>query len=503
MTLHLDIVSAMDNPKLFRSSFAGPTWDPWRCILKGAFCLLMTEDEREFFRSVAARDPPTKRVRELWIVAGRRAGKDSVASLILAHVAAFFNKRNRLRSGEIALCLALACDRDQAKIVLNYTKGYFREIPALKKLVRRETPIGLELNNGVEIATGTNSYRSVRGRPILCAVLDEAAFYRDETSAFADEATYAALIPGMATLAPDAMLIGISTPYRKSGLLYRKFSDHYGKASDDVLVIKAPTRMLNPTIDQSIIDDALLEDPAGAAAEWLAEFRDDISGWATRELIEQAVDRDVMVRPPREGIIYFAFVDGSGGMHDSYCAAVAHQENGVAILDCLIEIKPPYNHDSATAQIAAMFKQYRCTSVIGDHYSGEWIVQAFAKCGITYRHSDRNRSKIYIDCLPLFTTGRAHILDNRRLVTQFYSLERKTTASGDKVDHGPGGHDDCANVVAGAMVLATAIKLDVVPIVAPIIVGHPLTIPGGTVSTEAAWREWTYGGGNRNFWGPA
>jgi hypothetical protein len=32
-----------------------------------------------------------------------------------------------------------------------------------------------------------------------------------------------------------------------------------------------------------------------------------------------------------------------------------------------------------------------------------------------------------------------------------------------------------------------------VPIVSPIIVGRPPNIPGGTVSTEAAWREWAYG----------
>src|SRR5258706_6307603 len=55
-----------------------------------------------------------------------------------------------------------------------------------------------------------------------------------------------------------------------------------------------------------------------------------------------------------------------------------------------------------------------------------------------------------------------------------------------------------ANVACGAMV-ASSKKQDVVPIVAPIIVGHPPTIPGGTVSTEAAWREWAYGGGNTNF----
>ena len=145
-----------------------------------------------------------------------------------------------------------------------------------------------------------------------------------------------------------------------------------------------------------------------------------------------------------------------------------------------------------------MFKTYRCASVIGDHYSGEWIVQAFAKCGISYRHSDRNRSKIY---LPLFTTGRAHLLDNKRLVKQLYSLERKSTASGDKVDHGPGGSDDAANVAAGAMVLATLDKLDVVPLIAPIICSQNMPPVPGT-STTQAYLEWANGGGGGPWWGP-
>jgi hypothetical protein len=37
--------------------------------------------------------------------------------------------------------------------------------------------------------------------------------------------------------------VGISSPYRKSGLLYKKFEKHYGREGD-VLVIKAPTRAL-------------------------------------------------------------------------------------------------------------------------------------------------------------------------------------------------------------------------------------------------------------------
>ena len=503
MTAPLDIVAAMNNPQLFQPSFAGASWNGWRTVLKAAYALKMSGAEREFFRSIAHRDPPTKRVKELWIVVGRRGGKDSISSLITAYTAAMFTGRDRLRPGEKPLCLALACDRDQARIVLNYTKAFFTDIPPLKRLVRRDTATGLELSNRVEIAIGTNSFRSVRGRPILCVVLDEVAFYRDESSASPDEETYRALTPGMLTMAPEAMLIGISTPYRKGGLLYRKFLDNFGKDSRDVLVIQAPSIVLNPTLDQADIDAALAEDPAGAGAEWNATFRDDVSGWAPRELIEAAVDRDIIVRPPLPDVRYHSFVDSSGGVRDSFTAAVAHNENSIAVLDCLIEIRAPFNPDSATARIADALKSYRCHSTVGDRYGAQWIVQAFEKCGIAYRHSDRDRSSIYLDALPLFTTGRARLLDNKRLSTQLASLERKTLSLGkDKVDHGPGGHDDAANVVAGALVLATRKIHDDVPLVAPIIIGRPPIGPGGTVSTEAAWREWAYRGGYTNSWGP-
>ena len=59
-----------------------------------------------------------------------------------------------------------------------------------------------------------------------------------------------------------------------------------------------------------------------------------------------------------------------------------------------------------------------------------------------------------LEALPLFTSGRARMVDNRRAIYQLVSLERRTFASGrDKITHPDGAHDDLANVVAGAMVL--------------------------------------------------
>jgi hypothetical protein len=449
----LDIVAAMNSKLLFADWFKGSSWDNWRTVLKAAFALPMTDAEHAFFRTVAGRDPPERQVRELWCVVGRGGGKDSVASLVVAYTAALFDRRDRLRPGERALCQLLACDRDQARIVLGYTRSYFESIAPLRRMVRREVAHGFELDNGVDVMIATNSYRAVRGRTLLLTIMDECAFWRDERSATPDEETYRAVAPGLARL-PGSLLIGISTPHAKRGLLHRKFNEHYGQAGD-VLVIKAPSSTFNPTLDQAVIDQALAEDAFAGRAEWLAEFRDDVSNWAPRELIEAAVDHGVLVRPPQSRARYVAFCDPSGGQGDSFTCAVAHREGDIVVLDCLIEIVPPFNTDAAVAHIAQTLKSYGCTRVVGDGYGKEWVVQTFARHSIRYDNSEHDCSALYANALPLFSSGRAKLLDNKRLVHQFAGLERTVLPAGrDKITHPKGAHDDLANSVAGAIVLA-------------------------------------------------
>jgi hypothetical protein len=487
----LTIIDAMLDPQLFEPSFRGETWANWRTILKAAKALPMTADEIAFFRSVAGdRDPPTKPVRELWIVAGRRSGKDSIASALACHAAAVFDQGHLLRPGERPLVALLACDRDQSQIVLGYIKSFFTDIPMLSAMITRTTAAGFALSNVIDISVATNSFRAVRGRPILCAILDEVAFYRSDTSATPDTETYKAIMPALATL-PGSMLIGISSPYRKAGLLYQKYRDHFGKDSDTTLVVKAPTLTLNPTIDPDIVAQALQDDAAAARAEWLGEFRDDIGGYVDATIVEAAIDYGVTVRLPREAVVYRSFCDPSGGARDSFTAAIAHRESdGVAVLDALLEIKAPFNPTSATQQVTDLLKSYGLSNTVADKYGAGWIVDAFSKNQIRLQHSDRNRSEIYLDCMPLLTSGRCRLLDHRKLATQFASLERRTSPMGkDVVDHGPGGFDDLCNAAAGALVLAARGSGAV--LCGPIIVSSgPRSFPGSDTFTGASGRVW-------------
>jgi hypothetical protein len=241
-----------------------------------------------------------------------------------------------------------------------------------------------------------------------------------------DIETYRAIVPSLATL-PNSMLIGISSPYKKSGLLYERWKSFFGKDDDDVLVIQASSAQLNPTLDPALIARALEDDPASARSEWLGLWRDDVGAYVPTELIESAVDIGVLVRLPKPGVAYWGFADAASGVgSDSFALGIAHKDGNEVVLDLAHEIKPPFSPDAAIAECSSLLKSYGLRACVGDKYSAGFVIEGFAKLGISYTYSERDRSAIYVESLPLFTAGRARITDNRKLVTQFASLESRT-----------------------------------------------------------------------------
>jgi hypothetical protein len=73
---------------------------------------------------------------------------------------------------------------------------------------------------------------------------------------------------------------------------------------------------------------------------------------------------------------------------------------------------------------------------------------------VLYEVSERSKSEIYVDLLPLLNSRRIELLDHPKLTGQLCALERRTVrGSGrDVIDHPPGGHDDLVNSAAGALV---------------------------------------------------
>jgi hypothetical protein len=214
-------------------------------------------------------------------------------------------------------------------------------------------------------------------------------------------------------------------------------------------VVRAPSITLNPTLDQSVVDQAFADDPALAAAEWMAEFRTDIEGFVDYEVAAACVGGHHEMAPLSQHR-YHAFVDPSGGSSDSFTMGIAHKEADRIVIDAVHERKAPFDPETCIDDFCVTLKQYRVTRVVGDRYAGEFPREQFRKRSIAYVCSEKTKSDLYRDLLPLINSGRIVLPKSDRLLNQLCGLERRTARSGrDSIDHAPGGKDDTANALAG------------------------------------------------------
>jgi hypothetical protein len=451
----VSIIDAMDDPHLFGKFFRNrTTWATWRVFLCALFGLPMTAEQLVVYKQCTNREaPPSNGFNEAWLACGRRSGKSFILSLSAVYLACFRDWRAHLGPGERATIMIIAADRRQARVCLRYIKGLL-QVEMLRELIENETAEAVHLTNFVTIEVHVASFRTTRGYAVAAALVDELAFWAtDEHSAEPDREVINALRPGMAQF-PNAMLLCASSPYARKGSLWSAYQKHFGKDDAPALVWQAPTRVMNPSIPQSVIDEAMADDPASAAAEYMAAFRTDIEGYIPVEVVRACVTTGTYERAPQLGVYnYLGFVDPSGGSNDSFTLAIGHNDltKQTVVIDCLREIKPPFSPEQVCAEFADLLKTYAIHSITGDRYAGQWPVEQFGKFNIVYTQSAAPKSDLYRDLLPLLNSARIELLDNQRLISQLVGLERRVARGGrDSIDHAPNGsHDDLSNSVAG------------------------------------------------------
>jgi hypothetical protein len=452
----VSIRKALADPKLLGSALAGDSWQPWKVLLTASMGEPLTDDEREFFSKLTGRErEPLQRVEELCAVVGRRGGKSRAMSVLAAYIGGLCDHRDNLAPGETGIVLCIAPDSKQASIVLNYCTAAFEGSPILKQLIVSRTADALELTNGVSIEVRAASFRRLRGPTYIAVIADESAFWLGvDNSANPDSEILAAVRPGLATT--GGPLILASSPYAKRGVLWDVHRRHFGADGDAlILVARGASRTFNPSLSQRVVDRALERDHASAMAEYMAEFRSDIETFVAFEIVQACV-ADYVEMHPLSTLSYCGFVDPSGGSADSFTVAISHTDGDRAVIDAVREITPPFSPDAVIEEFAVLLNSYRIASVTGDRYGGEFPKELFRKHGIEYQCSEKTKSDLYRDLLPLLNAGRIVLPRSDRLAAQLVGLERRTArgTGRDSIDHGPGLHGDVANAVAGAAAIA-------------------------------------------------
>jgi hypothetical protein len=486
------------------------TWIAWRVFLAAAFALPQAELEYDHSktageegrdlppypgvenvdipRGAAAVEPgadvptiyqrctgrmtwPEVQARLVSLIVGRRGGKSYITAVIGIYLACC--RRYKLKLGTKGMVMILARDKEQAGVIRGYILAFLKAVPELSTMFADDPTLKLiELSNGITIEVRAAGEAGTRGYTVVAALADEIAFWpTDAESAKQDKKVLRALRPSMLGI-KNAMIVMLSSPYAKRGVLYENHRKAYGKDDQTrALVWQADTLSMRPSDDPELLEEIRAEyedDPESAKAEYGANFRSDL------ENIYSAVALDAVAVPGRieqayrTGVRYRAFVDPSGGSSDSYVLAIAHDETRtrdrdgipesykVPVLDKVREWTPKFDPQQVSEEVVAICKGYRISSVTGDAYAGEWPRDPLKKRGINYELSEKNRSELYLDMLPVVNSGRVELLDlehHSKARNQFANLERRVGRSGkDSVDHPPGSHDDVANAIAGAIV---------------------------------------------------
>ena len=450
----------MVNADFCGDEFLGDSWGAWRVIARliDGDAQLLTADQRALALRLTGRTTlPALPPGELFVGAGRRSGKSRFTAIVGTWLAAEDHSA-KLAPGEVAVVCLVAPDREQSKLLLGYIRGLIAASPILSAEVVSENADSIDLAHRSRIEVVTGSYRSVRGRTLAAALLDEVAFLRSDESALPDIELHRALLPALLTL--QGRLIAISSPHRRVGLLFDAHRRFFGNDSAERgLYVQSDNRTLNPTLSAADIQRATEADPEAAASEHGGKFRNDVQAYLTDELLDASVVEARFALPARPGLVYVAFCDPAGGTGaDSMSLAISHLEAGRYVVDKLVARKPPFDPENVARDFVAELAEFGLASVVGDRYAGGWVVSTFSRHGISYEHAQLDKSSIYAEAAKIFAERKVDLVDDAKLLVELRLLERRPRSGGrpDLIDHPRGGHDDLANVVAGCLWLLAA-----------------------------------------------
>jgi hypothetical protein len=458
----MNIIEALHDPKIFGSLPALrdlSSWRSWIVFLKAVYGLPLDDGELEIFvKHTGLQTPRPGGYAEACCIVGCQSGKTQVAALV-----GVFEAMLAVSAGKRGLYVPLVAQnlRGAQRALLGYVREAIEASEVLRREVGRETADIIELADGaVTLGVYPCTPRSVRGVRAACFVIDELAHFLSTDGKPVDVEMLRACRSRVAVTGGKGVIL--SSPYASSGCLWDLDRRNHGREDAATLIWQGSALAMNPTINSDYIARMMQDDPEGARSEIDGEFRQGISTLLDPDTLESVVMQGIRERAPEMSAFkqpprYVGFVDAaSGSGKDSFTCGIAHSDDGRVILDVCRAWKPPFNPSGVIAECADLLRTYSLRECTGDRYAPGFVLEGFRANGITYRASEKDRSTLYLDLLPLINSGRVALLDDAELLREFRGLERRRGTSGrDRVDHRPGSHDDRANAAAGCLVLAS------------------------------------------------
>jgi hypothetical protein len=373
------------------------------------------------------------------VVCGARGGKTyTLVALRVLHLALTVSL-DTLAPGEVASAPLIAPGKDDAEQALRYIQGAISSKPALAARVvgKLDASESIELSREdgktVEIIVRAASARgrTGRGRSLVCAVMDEAAFFYDATYHVNDEEVYRGLSP---RILPGGQLIIDSTPWAQAGLLYELFAANHPnpelaglpprpmRAKTAIAVHASTLRLRDVPATRAIVEREQQRDPDNALREFGAHFM--AAGSATffePACIEACLDM-TLEQLPREGGVEVVAGADMGFTKNSAALCIGHLKDGIARVAEFVERKPkpgePLRPGEVASEFVARVVAHGGSSVMADGHYRETVVEHATPSGLSVHPAPSVPADECIAVRARMREGRYRIPNNPRFLRQ-------------------------------------------------------------------------------------
>lgn len=431
---------------------------------------------RQLFDGIRRKKKPVDaytpaQIAELLLVCGRRGGK---TTHIAAPVAAYelCCVAHPIPPREKGYYLLLAPVEHQARQLFDNVVALIRSSKTFSDLIPANARIRRSANETEVELSGTNKIlrvvagnpRTIRGGIVIGAVLDEAAWFIDDSGVNNLQDILEALRPSLATV-PDGKLLLGTTPRDKSGPVWEMFEKRRDPEHQDVLVIQGSTRLMNPAIPEKFLKDQKRKHGAKYfAREFEAQFDEGIANaLLDPKAVDRAVVRSFQEIPPNPKMIYSLGLDPSN-VGDPFAYAIAHPSNrGNLITVSLVRAFEtaagrPHDTRKIMGEIASVGSKYGVAFAACDQISFAFVsseVQETLGIEVTREITGGDKAlPLFRKFQELLSAGKILLPDDPRLIGELKRLTERVQGRHTTIE--ARGHDDRA--IACVLAVWTAYK---------------------------------------------
>jgi hypothetical protein len=411
--------------------------------------------------------------------AGGRGGKSSRLLATKALHAAWTVPVPTVAAGESPVALIVSSDLIFARQLLAYCVGYATESPVLSQAVVGTPNVDsftIRRSDGVEVelrvrAPGVKG-KGGRAFTLVVALLDEAAFFYDDSGVINDREIVRAVRP---RLVPGGQLWMLSTPWVEGvGVLEETIQKHWGTHEGTLAFRRVGTRALNPTWDPDgeIEAQEREDDPDNAAREIDAEpLTAGSTHWFSREAIEAAFRDDLPQQSPYNATHAYAAAADTGFMRNSSALAMVEGFPARASNSSGTDSRcsrsgsrrraPRSNRLRSPESSSRLAAGYATREIVVDSHEKQKVTEAMIASNATAITAP-DKYEAYVHARQLLHQGRVELPRNARLRQQLRDVMGKPMPGGGTQISSPkradGSHGDLVSAFVNALWRASKVK---------------------------------------------